>query len=233
MAPLQEIVKFFQNKEAYEPPTDYKLLFEAFCLGHFLTVFEFTSVLCEFIGVDDSKVSPMNLSPKEIKKLIRDRLKAIAHYKRVAGGKCKICHGWLSGTDFTLTPCCSKQIHEDCMTDLDECTLCREPFTLLSCCVCKEQIEVFGTPMEGYKMQQELRTPCCGADMHYICRTVDLLSPENVLPVCPVCCIPITHDGRVDHRSPGDVFHAERQLKCNNHQRRRKMINYTKPYSST
>ena len=48
VAPLQEIVKFFQDKEGYSPPNDYKLVFEAFCLGHFLTVFEFTTALCQF-----------------------------------------------------------------------------------------------------------------------------------------------------------------------------------------
>ena len=206
MAPLQEIVKFFKDKEAYKPPTDYKLVFEAFCLGRYLVVFEFTTALFQFFGVDESKLSPTYLSLKEIKKLFRDKSKSIAHYKRVAGGKCELCHMWLTGTCFTVTPCCNKRIHEGCLTDPDECTLCREPFNLLSCCVCKQEIEVFGTSVEGFEMQRELRTPCCGADIHYNCRTLDLLSPSNILPVCPVCCVPLTHDGRADHRSPGDVF---------------------------
>jgi hypothetical protein len=49
--------------------------------------------------------------------------------------------------------------------------------------VCKQEIEVFGTPMEAFQWYRELRTPCCGADMHYICRTLDLLSPSNIFPV--------------------------------------------------
>jgi hypothetical protein len=66
---------------------------------------------------------------------------------------------WLTGTCFTVTPYCSKRIHEGCLTDPDEHTLCREPFSLLLCCVCKQQIEVFGTPMDGFEMQRELRNP--------------------------------------------------------------------------
>ena len=96
-------MKFFQDKKAYEPPTDYKVIFEAFCLGHFIAVLEFTSSVCKFIGVEESEVSPINHTPKEIKKLIRDKLKAIAHLKRVALGKCELCHTFLSGTQFIVT----------------------------------------------------------------------------------------------------------------------------------
>ena len=50
-----------------------------------------------------SKVSPTNHTLKEIKKLIRDKLKAIAHLKkRVALGKCELCHTFLSGTQFIV-----------------------------------------------------------------------------------------------------------------------------------
>ena len=198
---------------------DYKLVFEA-CLGHYLAILEFTAVLCLFFGVDESKLPPTKGNQETFKS------KSIDHHKRVVGGKCELCHMWLAGTRFSVTPCCNKHIHEHYLTYPDECTLCREPFSLLLCCVFKQQIEVFWTSMEGFETQRELRTPCCGADIHYNCRTLDLLSPSNILPVCPVCCVPLTHDGRADHRSPGDVFHARKQMNCNNNQRRRKKMNY-------
>ena len=156
-------------------------------------------------------------------KVFRDRSKAIAHYKR--GSVISVMIGSLAR--FSVTPCCNKRIHEGCLTDPYKCPLCREPFSLLLCCVCKQKIEVFGTPMEGFEMQRELRTPCCGADVHYNCRTLDLLSPGNIFPTCPVCCVPLTHDGIADYRSAGDVFHARRQMNCNHNQRRLKKINYT------
>ena len=61
-------------------------------------------------------------------------------------------------------------------------------------------------PAEGYKMQRELWTPCCGADIHYLCRTVDLLPP--------IYSVPMTHNGRADHRPPGDILCAKQQDPC-------------------
>jgi hypothetical protein len=44
-APSARDREFFQDEEEYKPPTDYKLVFEAFCLRHFLSVFEFIAII--------------------------------------------------------------------------------------------------------------------------------------------------------------------------------------------
>ena len=57
VAPLQQIVKFFENKEEYKPPLDHKLIFEAYFLGNFLAVLEFITVLCDSLEWMNQNIS--------------------------------------------------------------------------------------------------------------------------------------------------------------------------------
>ena len=147
-------MKFFQDKKAYEPPIDYKVIFEAFCLGNFITVLEFISSVCEFIRVEESEVSPINHTLTEIKKLIRDTLKAIAHLKRAAHGKCELCNCRIASNNFHVSDFAGMSSDEE---DLPKITF----GSFSQSQTCKKEPGGTATTTTGGEQSQPLCPVCC------------------------------------------------------------------------
>ena len=203
------------------PPVDEKLFFKTYCLAHYMAYTEMTESLSKLINCSPMELSRVEHSSREIQMLIRSKLRTLAHLEKVKRGKCTICERWISKIPLptSTTPCCSKVVHEACWNDPYKCLCCNEPVNFLSCVVCKESIEYFGPPLEGYEFYSSLRLKCCGADIHQLCRE-QLLS--NVLPSCCLCNSPLKSDGSPDARGPGDIFHSRKQALWNVDLRRKR-----------
>ena len=169
IAPLKEVIKFTEDEDAYVPPSDEKMFFETFCLAHYMAYSEMTSCLCE-TNCSPLELSRVHNSSKEIKRLIRNKLRTIAQLEKVKNGKCAICDQWVSNSPLptSTTPCCDKMVHEACWNDPYECLCCHEPVNFLHCVECDELIEYLRPPLEGYGFYSSRQLKCCGVDIHQL-----------------------------------------------------------------
>ena len=230
LAPIKEIISFVQNEDAYCPFRDVKVFSEAYNLGHYFAMTRYMDFLSQAIDVEASTLCTLleEGSPRKLRKFIQKKLRSCAHFEKVSIGMCAICNQWLTRSFLTITstPCCMRKVHEKCWLDTDKCAFCDEPLRPLPCCSCKEEIESFGHQFESYRLQKELRTKCCDADIHRNCLHLE----TQMFPygVCPGCNCVLQDDGSISYGqcSPGDVFNAQRQMHYN-HQRRYLGLSYT------
>ena len=177
------------------------LIFESLCLANFMAEEGFQKLVADTFKIDESDLSVSLHPPKDVRNRIRDRLRTFDFWEKRALGNCPICQLWLKDREVHTLPCCQKVVHAGCLQeDMERCPCCNIRITWLCCCVCKEEIEPFGSKFEGYSYQHQLRTKCCQADVHKLCLQLHLRS--TMWGRCPVCNCPLTeNDGSMSNDS--------------------------------